>query len=220
MRHSTEPANRSAAAKDLAESNPEVCCAFAHIRMATMGHVDLVNCHPFSAYDSGGRRWVMQHKGTMFDSPRLDPYLRRQSGGTDSERMLLYIIDCMNDAASALGREPVFDERFGVLTEIVRDLSPNNAFAILLHDGDYLYAHSNYHVALNRLERDGLTLLSTERLDAGGRLFGDGAWETFPICSLHAYRDGRLVAKAVPHDFEYIYDEADMLDLYRDFSAL
>ena len=69
----------------------------AHIRRATIGHVEYKNSHPFSRVDASGREWIFVHNGTIFDAPVLNKYQKEQEGETDSERILLYIIDRINE---------------------------------------------------------------------------------------------------------------------------
>ena len=69
----------------------------AHIRLATIGDVDYENCHPFVKRDCGGRVWTLIHNGTIFNCPLLDGYVHRQEGSTDSERIFLYLIDCIDN---------------------------------------------------------------------------------------------------------------------------
>ena len=71
----------------------ETAVCIAHIRKATIGEVNLNNTHPFSVCDDLGKRWVLAHNGTIFDSEALAPYQYKQTGTTDSERILLYIVD-------------------------------------------------------------------------------------------------------------------------------
>ena len=67
--------------------------AMAHIRKATIGHVEYENTHPFVEKDESGRTWVLMHNGTIFESSVLDAYQYKQAGSTDSERILLYLVD-------------------------------------------------------------------------------------------------------------------------------
>ena len=82
--------------KNKLNSNIETAKCIAHIRKATIGEVSVNNAHPFERYDDSGRRWVLAHNGTIFDSEALAPYQYTQTGTTDSERILLYIVDQMN----------------------------------------------------------------------------------------------------------------------------
>ena len=44
----------------------------AHIRLATVGHVEYENCHPFTAADNRGRTWTLAHNGTIFNGAHLN----------------------------------------------------------------------------------------------------------------------------------------------------
>ena len=46
----------------------------AHIRLATVGSINVNNCHPFVAYDGTGREWTLIHNGTVFNSAALIRY--------------------------------------------------------------------------------------------------------------------------------------------------
>lgn len=85
----------------------------AHIRFATRGHMAYENCHPFIKHDQTGRAWTFMHNGTIFSCPLLSKYLYAQSGQTDSERILLYMIDQINAETEKQGRTtqppPVFE---------------------------------------------------------------------------------------------------------------
>ena len=74
----------------------ETARCMAHIRKATIGDVNFSNTHPFSKRDESGRIWVLVHNGTIFESPVLSAYQYKQEGTTDSERILLYIVDQVN----------------------------------------------------------------------------------------------------------------------------
>ena len=78
--------------------------ALAHIRLATIGNVEQDNCHPFTAVDNSGRTWTLIHNGTIFESDNIGKYVFLQKGETDSERILLYIVDSINKkSADCLG---------------------------------------------------------------------------------------------------------------------
>ena len=72
----------------------------AHIRLATKGSLEYQNTHPFVRKDKTGRTWTLAHNGTIFDCDILNKYVRSQSGSTDSERILMYIVDRINAAIS------------------------------------------------------------------------------------------------------------------------
>lgn len=78
--------------------------AFAHIRYATIGNVEYKNCHPYTKKDRNGRSWTLVHNGTIFHYQPLDRYVRLQNGDTDSERILLYLVDLVNQEERRLKR--------------------------------------------------------------------------------------------------------------------
>ena len=75
----------------------------AHIRYATIGNVEYKNCHPFTAKDNTDIRWTLIHNGTIFEHPPLSQYVKKQLGDTDSERILLYLTDRLNEAKNKKG---------------------------------------------------------------------------------------------------------------------
>lgn len=74
-----------------------------HIRLATIGSVKALNCHPYSGVDCTGRTWTLMHNGTICSGNRLMPYYRVQKGNTDSERIFLYLLDEINQATTKSG---------------------------------------------------------------------------------------------------------------------
>ena len=182
----------------------------AHIRKATIGDVSYVNTHPFAVKDSSGRKWVFVHNGTIFESDGLNKYIYVQQGSTDSERLLYYIVDRVNE----LNKRGADDKaRFELISNIVRDITPGNKMNFLLYDGDYFYVHKNEPGTMYRLIRPGIAVFSTHPLD-------DQDWEEFPQDQLIIYKDGRVVYEAEPHGNTYIHDEEKMRFLYLDHSML
>lgn len=70
--------------------------AMCHIRFKTHGIAKLENCHPFIKTDSHGVRWSLIHNGYISDNPVTAAMGTIQSGETDSERILLCIIESIN----------------------------------------------------------------------------------------------------------------------------
>ena len=185
----------------------------AHIRRATMGEVNFNNTHPFSAIDESGRRWVLVHNGTIFEAPGLSKYQYSQQGSTDSERILLYIIDRVN---SRFMQDPCgFDvnERLALIDEIILQVVPGNKLNLLLYDGDYFYVHKNEKGTLYTLEKPGITLFATRPLD-------EWEWKELPMNRLLVYKDGKKVYSGTEHEYEYVYDEEQMKHLFLDYAGL
>lgn len=174
---------------------------FAHIRLATVGEIISPNCHPFIELDDNNRSWMLIHNGTIFDYPKLDEYKERELGGTDSERILLYIIDKVNDFEKEKGRLSTIKERFNLLTEIVTDLSKNNKLNLMIYDGDLTYIHSNMKNSLYYLKNeDGFLVASTPVND-------DGDWKQVELNKLFGLIDGNIIFESEEHENEFIQTE-------------
>ncbi|MBQ9673792.1 MAG: class II glutamine amidotransferase [Ruminococcus sp.] len=187
--------------------------AMAHIRYATIGNVEYRNCHPYSKFDNRSRRWTMIHNGTIFEYSPLDKFFKKQKGDTDSERILLYIIEQINTQQKAIGRPLDPEERFDLLDSIVCDMAKGNKLNLLIFDGEYMYAHSNYFGSLHYLETDGGMLFSTLPLN-------DEGWRKLPLTTLHAFKNGKLAFKGTNHRNEFFDNEESLKYLYQIFADL
>ena len=174
---------------------------FAHIRLATVGEIISPNCHPFTEADDNNRSWMLIHNGTIFDFPELDKYEEFESGDTDSERILLYIIDKVNEFEKDKGGLSTIRERFNLLTEIVADLSKNNKLNLMIYDGDLTYIHSNMDDSLYYIiNDDGILIASTPLND-------DEGWLKVEINKLFGLIDGQIVFESEEHQNEFIQTE-------------
>lgn len=187
--------------------------ALAHIRLATIGNEDYANCHPFIAADKSGRQWTLIHNGTVFENDRLSPYVFRQKGETDSERILLYIVDKIDEAADLAGRSLTAKERFSVIDGIVCGSSPKNKLNLLIYDGELLYVHTNFKDSLYERRDSGGVTISTRPLGGTG-------WKNVPFTTLTAYLDGNRVLSGTNHGNEYIFDPSSYKPLYLAYSGL
>lgn len=187
--------------------------ALAHIRYATIGNIEYKNCHPYSKTDNSSRRWTLIHNGTIFDYPPLCKFLKKQTGDTDSERILLYIIEQINNAQKATKSPLNANERFSLLDSIVSDMSKENKLNLLIFDGEYMYAHTNYADSLNYLESDNGIIFSTLPLS-------DEEWKKLPLNTLFAFRNGKLAFSGTNHKNEFFDNEETLKYLYQIFSDL
>lgn len=185
----------------------------AHIRYATIGNVYRKNCHPYSKRDNCCRRWTLIHNGTIFDYPLLSRFIKCQCGETDSERILLYIVDCINSYQSRLSRGLSFEERFGLIDKIVSDMSKGNKLNLIIYDGEYMYIHTNYLNSLYYLKKSGSIAFSTQPLT-------NENWHNVRFTTLTAVKNGRFVAQGTEHGNEYVDNEENLKNLYRIFSDL
>ena len=193
----------------------EACALVAHIRKATVGAPDRVNCHPFVGRDNRGRVWTLAHNGTVFRGDALGPYFAAQEGCTDSERLLLLLLDRVGARQDALGRALAAEERFAEFAVLARELSPGNKLNLLVFDGEALYAHVNAAGGLHlRADPSGTAVLSTRPLGPGT------GWEPLPLCAPVAFRGGERVFAAPPHGHEYVASPEDFRLFFADYAAL
>lgn len=206
-------ASKSTYLRERLKCMPEQGDMIAHIRFATRGADEYENSHPFVHRDRFGNAWTLAHNGTIFRYPSVDRYFGVQEGQTDSERILLYLIDQINGRQERLNRPLDFEEKFGLLDCIVSDMSSGNKLNFLLYDGETMYVHCNYADSLYYLQRDDAVLFSTVPLSGED-------WRPVPFTRLLAYRDGMLVKMGTNHQNRYINNENDTKMLFIDYSSL
>lgn len=206
-------ASQSAYLKERLRQRLEVRTMIAHIRYATVGNMEYTNCHPFVKRDSMGRSWTLAHNGTIFNYPPLSPYLYEQEGNTDSERILCFFVDRIDQAQSASGRPLTKQERFALLDGLVCDMAGGNKLNFLLFDGEMLYVHSNYANSLYVYQREETLLFATVPLTRA-------SWSLHPFTTLCAYEKGRRVFVGTDHKKEYVDNEKDMKFIFTDFAGL
>ena len=199
--------------KNKLKDNIETSLCIAHIRKATMGDVIDGNTHPFSRNDDSGRKWVLAHNGTIFESEQLAPYQYVQEGATDSERILLYLVDEINKRTGELNRLLSGDERIGIVENVIHTIVPGNKVDLMIYDGDLLYIHKNEEGTLYEKTSEGSILFATVPLDQEG-------WHEFPQNRLMVYRDGKPVYAGTRHNNTYVVDKEKMKLLYLAYSGL
>ncbi len=203
----------SAYLKDILKGDIEASVCIAHIRKATIGEISDKNTHPFCTLDKSGRQWILAHNGTVFSSGILAPYQYTQTGTTDSERILLYIVDHINKLQSKEGHVIREDIRFRAVDDAIRSITYGNKVNLLIYDGECLYAHKNEPETMYEKDiADGI-MLSTVPLESKG-------WREFEQNRLMVYRRGKLVYAGDKHDNTYIHDEEKMNYLYSAYSGL
>jgi glutamine amidotransferase len=200
----------------------KVTDALAHIRKATIGHIEAANCHPFVAQDATQRSWTLMHKGTVFGYDPLSPYARTQAGSTDSERVLLYLIDQLNLRVLELGVPLNADERFAVFSEVTAAMSPGNALALIVFDGERFFVYANYEGALQMASFDHGIVLCTSALSAATLDTPAPAlsFKPIPLCTPFVLAAGSLVRFGAKNNHVYTPRDEDTRYLYQDYAAL
>ena len=187
--------------------------ALAHIRFATKGGLCYENTHPFIMRDRSGRSWTLVHNGTVFECSTLDKYIYEQQGQTDSERILCHIVNRINERQQEAGRPLNAEERFRVLEKTIEEIVSGNKLNLLIHDGQILYAHTNYKNSLHICRKENEIYFSTKPL-----LFLQ--WERLPMNTLIACENGRLVKSGKMHPHEFFDDAEKMRLLFLDYASL
>lgn len=177
--------------------------ALAHIRYATRGRLSYDNCHPFVGTDATGTEWSFIHNGSVFHPELIEPYGAEAQGQSDSERVLLYLLDALDRAAAA--GETGFAARFDALAQALAPLSAGNKLNVILDDGTYTYIHTNTEddTLFWRQTAEGAVLVCTRPLDAE-------AWQPVPKRRLLALADVRLVRASEPRGELYHLDEEEL----------
>ncbi len=184
----------------------------AHIWLATRGNINYENSHPFVMRDNCNRIWTLAHNGIIFDCDLLNSFVHIQQGQTDSERILSYIVSCMNEA-SKIKNELSSQDRFELIDKVICEITPENKVNLLLYDGELMYVHTNYKNSLYRCQKGEAVVISTTPLD-------HDIWENVPMNTLTAYRDGKQVFIGTNHKNEFFETEEKMRLLFLDFASL
>ncbi|MBQ6813116.1 MAG: class II glutamine amidotransferase [Methanobrevibacter sp.] len=194
--------------------NPIICKSMlAHIRLATIGNLEFYNCHPFVKKDNSGRRWTLIHNGTIFDSPDLCKYGSMEEGETDSERILLYIVDMINGFEKFKGESLDLRERFNIVSDLIRDLSYTNKLNLIISDRDQIFVHCNLRDSLHYLKKDHSIFVSTQPLS-------DDEWRNVPINKTFSLKDGELLFESDSHYNEYFETEEQLRFIERFLESL
>jgi len=179
----------------------------SHIRKATVGAVQLQNCHPF-VRELWGRHWVFAHNGDLKDyAPRLHGYFH-PVGDTDSERAFCWLLQ---ELAKAHADVPPVDELTRTLRELMPRVASHGTFNMLLSNGQALWAHASttlchlvrqHPFASARLADEDLSVNFAEHTTPNDRvaliattpLTCDEQWTPFAPGELRVFVDGTLVA--------------------------
>ena len=188
----------------------------AHIRKASVGALEYKNSHPFFQRDESERMWTLCHNGTIFESRIVDAFRDKQKGNCDSERVLLYFLDCINEETIKQGHVLEAKERFDVIDKAIHLIVPRNKVNLMLYDGELLYVHMNHPNSLHSASIEDGFVFSTAALDE------EHQWYCVPLNTLLAFRKGRLVYTGKTHEFTYlkenetenIFDSQTSVDIY------
>lgn len=207
-------ATKSRYLKERLKADIEADTLFAHVRLATIGSISYVNSHPFLRRDTTGRYWTLIHNGTLFDFPESDHFFYQQKGDTDSERLLMYLIEKIDREMECLDRDLKPEERFRLIEELLAYMSKGNKVNVMLYDGEYMYCHSNYEGTMHICQKGDTAVFSTHPLKWGDH------WEPIPLTTLCVYKNGKEVYRGTPHGNVFRDDMVDSRFLFATYSEL
>jgi len=199
--------------KRLLETPLDSPMVIGHIRKATVGTVEWRNCHPYTARDLSGHRWTLAHNGTIFHFPPMDRFYKFSDSDTDSASMLSWFLTGIGDKYRNQGETLTRAERFSLLDEMLREITPGNKVNLLIYDDDLYYVHTNMAGTLFRKEAGAGTLFSTTPLEENG-------WEPVPMNRLLAYDKGTLWREGKTHGNTYTENPEQSKLLYLSYAAL
>jgi glutamine amidotransferase len=203
--------------------------------LATIGNVEQENCHPFTAVDKSGRTWTLIHNGTVFESDKLNKYIFLQKGETDSERILLYLTDRINEAvrksdaarkseAARKSGAARISDRIQTVEDVIREITPGNKVNLLMSDGSLLYVHVNCERGMYYLDDGDSAVFSTKPLLAAGDNEADRmaseVWKEVPLNTLMVYSSGQMIYRGCPHGNTFVETEEKMRYLFMDYSEI
>lgn len=206
-------ANKSEEAGKLLSSPLCSSLLISHIRRATIGDVDNRNAHPFVKRDITGRSWTLAHNGTIFEGDILNRYYYTQNGTTDSERILLYLIDQIDRHLEYGTDLSDIQIRARLVEDVIVKLAPENKLNLLITDGEYLYVHKNEEKTLYRKSSSETYIFATVPLDQED-------WEEVPGNRLFVYKDGIEIYEGDPHVHSYHYNEEKMKMIFMEYASL
>lgn len=164
----------------------------SHIRHASCGQINAINCHPFKQ-SFLGKEWVFAHNGHV-DGVARHP---RTSGETDSESVFNVLLDNIKEHRSKDN-----GVTNGSIVEGVSSLFNDYEFGrqvglnFVMSDGQVLYAfnhHAEKPMYFSKItaQESNAVMVSTQKLDGS-------SWEVLPADRLLLVKNGMIYALSDP----------------------
>lgn len=174
--------------KGLNKFNFESKLALCHIRFKTHGPVSELNCHPFIKYDIRGNKWSLIHNGYIDDSPAVAALGTLQMGDTDSERILLCIIEAVNhyyEHSYISDYKDFCTYMYMIIEETCHELSTLGKTNLIFTDccTNNMYVYMNHPMTLFYLQTENGFHVSTTKLT-------DENWTAVEPHKLHIFNNG------------------------------
>ncbi|HEX7764542.1 MAG TPA: class II glutamine amidotransferase, partial [Cellvibrio sp.] len=139
-----QPAAGSHLADHISKAEIKAKTTIAHIRKATIGEVNINNCHPFER-KLWNKSWLFCHNGDLKNfSPVLDSRYVPE-GNTDSELAFCKLLQDLN--RDFPDGEPTLEILFDWLHCASVVIATQGTFNIILSNGEWLYTFCSTHLA-------------------------------------------------------------------------
>ena len=152
-------------------------------------------------------------KAMAIENPAAYRAYLKQLGETDSERILLRLMDLLLQKERGLGREVTREERFSLWEDEFERMAPGNKLNILFYYEDTLYVHTNCEKTLYMREGNGFCVFATVPLDSC-------SWKPVPMMRLLAFDNGCLTDCGRCHGCAYRENIEDLKYLYMAYAGL
>ena len=174
--------------KGLSKFNFESKLALCHIRFKTHGPVSELNCHPFIKHDIRGIKWSLIHNGYIDDSPAVAALGTLQKGDTDSERILLCIVEAINhyyEHSYTNNYVDFFGYLYHTIEVVCTELSSLGKTNLIFTDSftNNMYVYMNHPMTLFCLQTDDGVHISTTKLT-------NENWVAVEPYKLHIFNSG------------------------------
>lgn len=171
--------------------------ALVHIRLATVGVMSSINCHPFRHTDLSGCVWTFMHNGTAFQDKMLEPYKHLRRGDTDSEAILYFLLDAVNQGIIEKGAPLTKEERIPIIENRITQLVEGNKMNLLFYDTEQMYVHTNMKKTLFYAQEGNTCSFMTVPVN------DRQPWQQLPLNRLMVYRKGIRVYEGKDHGKEF-----------------
>lgn len=162
--------------------------ALCHIRFKTHGAAKVENCHPFMKMDSHGIKWTLIHNGFTTDNQLMEALSTIQTGDTDSERILLCIVEAINSLYEHNWIDDPEELQYYMyiqIESILQSLSALGKVNLIFTDNytNNMYVYMNHPKTLYYLNTDNGVHVSTTPLT-------NDMWEPVEPYKLHVFNNG------------------------------
>ena len=165
--------------------------ALCHIRFKTHGPAKAENCHPFIKHDVLGIEWSLIHNGYIDDTPTTAALGTIQKGETDSERILLCIVETVNrfyEHSFIEDHSEYMNALYSAIENTCNELSTLGKTNLIFTDNftNNMYVYMNHRNTLFKHISDDGVHISTTPLTKE-------CWNAIEPGKLHIFNNGALV---------------------------